>query len=150
MSFGKRIALPASSSRMEERTVRVRQGGYPLAVLTVAVVSYLCVLLMAFVPYFNPTSRSFAEIAAVSVMAVLNVAVVAAIVILLVDMAFRAMKFSAVWAYGGASGLLTFALCFWLASALGRGPAPTSAAFVAMIVLVPTMVGGCVLGFFRR
>lgn len=58
--------------------------------LTVGVGSYLAALFMAFVPFFNPTKRSFGEVAMVAPIAVLNVVIVSAVVLLVVDLLFRA------------------------------------------------------------
>ena len=148
MSFGKRAASSLYPSAAERPAPVPRRGGYPLAVLTVGIASYLCALAMALIPYFNPTGRTtVGEVAAVAIVAVLNVMAVAALVLWLIDLLFRALKVSAVWAYGLTAGLVTFGLCLWVASAVGR--IAIQPAFVAMMVFVPTAVGGTVLGLFR-
>jgi hypothetical protein len=126
---------------------RPKRGGYPLAVMTVGVVCYLCALSMAFIPYFNPTGRTVGDVAAAAIVAVLNVTAIAALVLWLTDLGLRALRVSAVWAYAAAGGVLTFVTCFGLASALGGSM--ISPAFVAVMVLVPSAVGGWVLGLFR-
>ena len=84
MTFGRRAAMPPFHSQGERSQPAARRGGYPLAVLTVGVTSYLAALLMAFVPFFNPTNRSFGEVAMVAPLAVLNVVIVAAAILVLV------------------------------------------------------------------
>lgn len=83
--------------------------------LTVGVTSYLASVSMALVPFFNPANRSFGEVAMAAPLAVLNVVIVAAVILLLVDLLFRALKVRALWAYALAGGLLTFGVCFGLA-----------------------------------
>ena len=147
MAFGKRTTARHGQATKEPSQVISRRGGYPLGVLTVAFSSYLCALVMAFIPYFNPTNHTAFEIARLSVVAVLNVTFVAAVVLILVDALFRARRVSAVWAYALAGGGLTFGLFFWLAVALtGSAGSP---AFLAILVFLPTAMGGAVLGMFR-
>lgn len=147
MTFGRRAAMPPFHPRGEGRQPAARRGGYPLAVLTVGVSSYLATLLMAFVPFFNSTNQSVGEVAMVAPIAVLNVVIVAAVILLLVDLVFRALKVRALWAYAAAGGLLTFGVCFGIALAVGSNA--LLLALTAVIVLVPTTLGGCVLGMFR-
>jgi len=147
MTFGRRVTTPPFKSQGDRSKPVARRGGYPLALLTVGVGSYLAALFMAFVPFFNPTKRSFGEVAMVAPLAVLNVLIVAAVVLLLVDLLFRALKVSSIWAYAMAGGGLTFGLCFGLALALGSNA--LLLALTAVMVLVPTIMGGSVLGMFR-
>lgn len=147
MAFGRRATEPRAHPSNERGAGIARRGGYPLGVLAVAVSSLGAGSIMTFIPHFNPTSRPVGEVVEASVMAVLNITVIAAIVLLIVDSGLRALKVSAVWAYALAGGALTFGICFLLASALASDN--VSPAFVAMMVLLPSAIGGSVLGLFR-
>ena len=147
MSFGKRVTAPQGHPRDESLPVVARRGGFPLGVLAVAVSGYVFALLMTFIPYFNPTSVSVGEMAVAAIMAALNVTVVAAVVLILVDLLFRSLKVTAVWAYALAGGLLTFGICLWVSQAAGK--TMVTPALVAMLVFLPTAIGGSVLGLFR-
>lgn len=147
MSFGRRETAPSGHHDINRAPVVVRRGGYPLSVVAVAVSSFAAVPIMALIPYFNPTRQPLVEVTTASVMAVLNVTLVAALVLLVVDLVLRAFKVTAVWAYALATGFLAFGLCFLLASALGSSA--VSLAFLAILVFLPALVGGSVLGCFR-
>jgi len=147
MSFGKRTTVPGFDASPTANVSRVRRGGYPLAVVTTGITTYVFLVLMTFIPYFNPTGRGAIEIASMAWSAALNIVAMGAIVFLAVDLSFRAMRVSSRLAYSATCGLLTLAACFGLSVMLTGWSSP---AFFIVAVLPPATIGGCVLGWYRR
>lgn len=148
MTFGKRTALP--TGRPHPSTGGgpvVRRGGFLLAVVAIVISGYLSMLVMALIPYFNGTQVPVWELVRSSTVANLNVVLFGALSLFLADRGLRALRISAVWGYAAASGLLNFTIMFVLATVLGSNPVLLP--FMIMSVLLPTAIGGSVLGWFR-
>lgn len=149
MAFGKRAS---GHSRAPSDAPRAAKPGrwwvaYPLAVLAVAVVGYLTMIAMALVPAFNPRGSTIAEIAVPAGIAALNIAVVAAITMPLVDVVLGLSRYRRRWLYCGAVGCLDYVFCLWVGSLGGVAPSPVL--YIGM-VLIPAGAGGWVLGHFRE
>ena len=100
---------------------------------------------MTLTPYFNPEGTPVAKVLMIAAGPVLNVVAIAAVVLLVVDLLSRLLKFSGPWVYALLSGGLVCLLC------LGLLPLTNARFDIAVVTLfIPTAIGGGVLGLFRR
>lgn len=143
MSFGQRTSGPAPRPTAAPR--RVRRGGYWLGLLTFVVVAGLDLVGMSMIPALNPTARALHDLAGLALVAVLNVAAVAAVVMLLADWVLRWAGWRRPWVYALVCGTATYAIAFGLVS-LGGHP---GLVFMAGMALIPGAAGGWVMSLFR-
>ncbi|MBX9460121.1 MAG: hypothetical protein KL785_02240 [Brevundimonas sp.] len=146
MAFGRRAATaPAAVSP------RGRRGGrwlaYPAAILAVAVSAWLIMIAMSFVPAFNASRTPVEIIAGPALLAALNIAIVSAVMMAVVDLVLSLVRFRRPWLYSGAVACMAYAFCLWIGSVGGGAPSPIL--YIGM-ALIPAGIGGAVLGHFRR
>jgi hypothetical protein len=149
MAFEKRGPEQVPTASTPPRLHRVAGWwiAWPLAILTAAVASYLSVVVMALIPAFNRSGTPLGTIAVLAAMAALNVAMVAGVIMILVNLTLGLVRYRRRWLYAVAVGGLAYAFCLWVGSVGGARPNPLL--YVGMI-LVPAGIGGWVLGNFRR
>lgn len=147
MSFGRRTTMPGGGIPPADRAAgRTRRGGYPLGVLAVAVAGFAGMAVASLIPFLNPTGASVLDILGIAAMAVVNITVVAAILMLPVDLLLRTLNWRRPWIYALFCGLILYILCFALGSIGGR----LNPLFLVGIALWPGAAGGWVMGLFRR
>ena len=103
---------------------------------------------MALLPFISPfrlNGATLATLAAPAAIALVNVTVVAAVLMLLVDLILRALRWRNPWTYAAVCAAL--GLAFYAAMAMATGINPIFALYVAVW---PAAVGAWVLGWWRR
>ena len=148
MSFGRRTGAPASGDpqTIGAEPSRPRRGGYWLGLLAQLATATMTFGLLPFISQFRLNGATFATLAAPAALALLNVTAVAAVLMLLVDLALRALGWRNPWVYAASCALA--ALIFYVGLALGVGL--INPIFALYVAVWPMAVGGWVLGRWRR
>lgn len=148
MSFGRRTGgvAPDNHRRRGAAPARARRGGYWLALLIQALVSTATMAVLPFISQFKLNGATLATLAAPAAIAVVNVTVVGAVLMLLVDLVLRALRWRNPWVYAATCGLL--GLIFYVGMALATGR--INPIFAFYVAVWPTAAGGWVLGWWRR
>lgn len=148
MGFGKRTEAPASgAARTAAPTpLRPRRGGYWLGLLAQLATATITLVLMPFISQFKLNGATLSTLAAPAALALLNLTAVGGVLMLLVDLALRALGWRNPWIYALACGLA--ALVFYAALALAIGL--INPLFALYLAVWPAAVGGWVLGRSRR
>ena len=149
MAFGKRGAEQARPSMVAQNPSRSARAwvAYPAAVLAVATAAWLGMVVMALIPAFNRSGTPVGTIAALAVIGGLNITVVSAVLMGLVDLVLSLFRYRRRWLYSAAVACLAYVFCLW-AGSLGGG-VPSLILYIGM-VLIPAAIGGWILGHFRR
>lgn len=146
MGFGRRaggIALDQAGGR---GATPARRGGYWLGVLTQVLVSAATMAVLPFISQFKLNGAALATLAAPAAIALANVTVVAGVLMLLVDLVLRALRWRNPWVYAVACGVL--GLAFYVGMALATGA--VNPIFAFYVAVWPAAAGGWVLGWRRR
>ena len=148
MSFGRRTTAPAGvpAQKSEGRDPRTRQGGYWLGLLTCALVSAATLAVMPFISQFKLNGAPYSAILLIGLIAVLNTTVVAAVLLLLTDLALRGLGWRRPWIYALSCALVVFLVYLGLALLDGK----TNPIFTLYVAVWPAAVGGWVMGLYRR
>jgi hypothetical protein len=148
MSFGRRTGGLAPNGRERDLGTpsRKRRGGYWLGLLTQLVVATGTMALLPFISQFRLNGATLATLAAPAAIALANVTVVAAVLMLLVDLVLRALRWRNPWIYAAICAVL--GLIFYGAMALATGL--INPIFALYVAVWPLAVGGWVLGWRRR
>jgi hypothetical protein len=102
---------------------------------------------MSTIPFLNPKGADVTDFMEVVAIASANVALMATIPYLLVDLALRALNWRRVWAYAMAGGIAVYVVCGVVLMMLGPGSGPI---FLVGMAFVPGAAGAAVMGLFRR
>lgn len=143
MTFGRRTGPAARSLGAEP--ARPARGGYWVALFVQAGVSALTLVVMPFISQFRLNGSTLATLAVPAAIALLNVTVVAAVLMLLVDLALRALGWRNPWVYAASCALPALVFYVGLALAVGR----INPIFALYVAVWPIAVGGWVLGRLR-
>jgi hypothetical protein len=147
MSFGRRTTAPTPPmARQAAETPRTRRGGYWLGLLVYIAATALTMALMPFISNFKANGAEIGTLLVAGAIGLLNLAPVAAVILLLVDLALRTLGWRRPWIYALVCGLVVFGFHFALVLAGGR----TSPIFLMYVALWPAAAGGWVMGLFRR
>ena len=148
MSFGRRTTAPAGvqTTNAQEPKARTRRGGYWLGLLTCTLVSAATLAVMPFISQFKLNGAPYSAMLVIGAIAVLNVTVVSAVLMLLTDFALRGLGWRRPWIYALSCALVVF--LFYLALALLGGT--SSPIFTLYVGVWPSAVGGWVMGLYRR
>ena len=148
MIFGKRATAPgyAIAPAAAGPTARTRRGGYWLGLLTAPVVALIGVVVMALLPLTNPTGAPLTRVLLIVPVALINVTVVTAILMLPVDLILRTLNLRRPWIYALVCGLTVYVSVFLLMALLSLG---TSLLFLLGICGLPAAAAGWVMGLFR-
>lgn len=148
MSFGQRTSPPAPPLQTAHSRTGgpPRRGGYWLGVLTVPLAGLVGMVATSLMPLVNPTDRSLMEMPVLIGVALLNITVVAAVLMFLIDLPLKRAPWRRPWVYALICGLAVFGVCW----ALNPGKSLSTAVFLAGVALLPGAAGGWVMGLFRR
>lgn len=148
MSFGRRTTAPLGAAAVsgESKPAQTRRGGYWLGLLTCALVAAATLAVMPFISQFKLNGADYAGLMIIGAVAVLNTTAVAAVLMLLVDLALRGLGWRRPWIYALSCAFVVFA--FYVALALAGGT--INPIFTLYVAVWPAAVGGWVMGLYRR
>lgn len=138
MTFGKRTAsaIPASRSSLRKDSPQTRPGGYWLGLVMVPA-TFAMIGLGGGLRQRTPLSELLVAIPA----SALSLSIVAALVLLVADVALRALGWRQPWVFAVVCGLALYGLCF---------VTPVRGLNQVLLALVPGLCGGWILGWSRR
>lgn len=147
MGFGRRPSRSASvTETIGAEASRSRRGGYWLGLLAQLATATVTLALLPFISQFRLNGATLATLAMPAALALLNVTAVAAVLMLLIDLALRALGWRNPWAY--AVSCAVAALIFYVGLALAVGL--INPIFALYVAVWPIAIGGWVLGRSRR
>ena len=148
MAFGRRGEQSGTSAAISS-PARSRGGwlAYPAAIVAAGATAWLIMVAMSFVPAFNASRTPVGVIAGPALIAALNIAIVSALMMAVVDLVLSLSRFRRLWLYCVAVACTVYAFCLWIGSVGGVAPSPVL--YIGM-ALIPAGIGGAVLGHFRR
>ncbi len=138
MAFGKRTvsAIPASRGSLPKDAPETRRGGYWLGLATVPA-TLAIVGLIGGLWQRTPVINLMIAIPA----SALSLSIVAALVLLVADVALRALGWRQPWVFAVVCGLALYGLCF---------VTPVRGINLLLLSLIPGLCGGWILGWSRR
>ncbi|MFC7380163.1 hypothetical protein [Brevundimonas sp. GCM10030266] len=125
---------------------RTRRGGYWLGLLASAATAVVTMAAMPFISQFKLNGAPIQALIVPGAIAVLNTTVVAAIIFLLSDLALRGLGWRRPWIYGAVCAVAT--LVFYVGLALLTKA--VNPIFTLYVAVWPAVVGGWVMGHYRR
>jgi len=148
MAFGRRLQpLDTPAAAGPAARSAGRWLAWPTAILAVGASAWLIMIAMSLVPAFNASRTPVGVIAGPALIAALNIAIVSAVMMAVVDLVLSLSRFRRLWLYCVAVACLVYAFCLWIGSVGGVAPSPIL--YIGM-ALIPAGIGGAVLGHFRR